>query len=169
LPRVRRRLLTASALLVLLATAPASAGSFQKSRHLWATVNVCDTERNPDTIGIRASMPGLGRKGETLWMRFRVQYFSEAGQKWHNFTVDGADSGYVRVGRHSRHKALQSGYLFPFTPDVGERYRLRGAVEFQWRRRGRVMRNARELTTAGRRPAVADPEGYSAATCDIVG
>ncbi len=166
---MRRRLLTASGLLALLLPASAGAGNFQTSRHLWATVNVCDTERNPDTFGIRASMPGLGRKGETMWMRFRAQYWSEEDQKWHNFTVDGADSGYVRVGRHSRYKARQSGYLFPFSPDSGERYRLRGAVEFQWRKRGRVRRNARELTTAGHRAAVADPEGYSAATCEIVG
>ena len=166
---MRRRLLTASGLLaLLLPAAPAGAENFQKSRHLWATVNVCDTERNPDTLGIRASMPGSGRKGETMWMRFRVQYFDEAEQMWHNFTVGGTDSGYVRVG-HARHKARQSGYLFPFSPEVGDRYRLRGAVEFQWRRRGRVQRNARELTTAGHKAAVADPKGYSAATCEIVG
>ena len=163
-------LAAACAALALLPTSPAAAADFQKSRHLWATVNVCDTERNPDTLGVRASMPGSGRKGETMWMRFRVQYYSEREQLWHNFTAaDGTDSGYIRVGRHARYKARQSGYLFPFSPDAGERYRLRGAVEFQWRRRGRVMRNARELTTAGHRAAVADPEGYSAATCDIVG
>jgi hypothetical protein len=105
-----------------------------------------------------------------MWMRFRVQYFSEREQRWHNFTAgEGTDSGYVRVARHARHKVRQSGFLFPFSPEVGERYRLRGAVEFQWRRRGRVMRNARELTVAGRKPAVADPEGYSAAICEILG
>ena len=159
-----------SALALLLSAAPAQGANFQKSRHLWATVNVCDTERNPDTLGIRASMPGLRRKGETLWMRFRVQYHSEAEGRWHNFTSgDGTDSGYVKVARHARYRARQSGYLFPFSPEVGERYRLRGAVEFQWRKRGRVMRNARELTKGGHRAAVADPDGYSAAACDILG
>ena len=39
----------------------------------WATVNVCDTAKQPDTIGIRASMPGTP-KGVRLSMRFRVQY-----------------------------------------------------------------------------------------------
>ena len=156
--------------LALLSAAPAHSRDFQKSRHLWATVNVCDTERNPDTLGIRASMPGLRRNRETLWMRFRAQYFSESAQRWHNFTSgDGTDSGYVKVGRHSRYRARQSGYLFPFTPQVGDRYRLRGAVEFQWRRRGRVMRNAREVTTHGHRVTVADPDGYSAAVCEILG
>ena len=163
-----RLLLLAGALLAL-AAAPAGAADFQKSRHLWATVNVCDTERNPDTLGIRASMPGSKRKGETMWMRFRVQYFSHTEQMWHNFLAEGTDSGYVKVGRHARYKARQSGYMFPFTPLVGDRYLLRGAVEFQWRKRGRVMRNARELTSAGRAVTVADPEGWSEATCEIVG
>ncbi len=157
------------AALVLVPISPAAAADFQKSRHLWATVNVCDTQRNPDTLGIRASMPGSGRRGETMWMRFRVQYYSPSGGMWHNFTVDGTDSGYIKVGRHASYKARQGGYLFPFSPEAGERYLLRGSVEFQWRRRRKVMRNARELTTAHRKPTVADPEGYSAATCDIVG
>ena len=164
------RPVAAAASAVVLLAAPAHARDFQKSRHLWATVNVCDTERNPDAIGIRASMPGLRRRGETLWMRFRVQYYSASRAAWHNFTLgQGTDSGYLRVARHGRHRSRQSGYLFPFSPDAGETYRLRGAVEFQWRRRGRVVRNARELTTADRRVTVADPAGYSAATCDIVG
>jgi len=149
--------------------APAGADDFQKSRHLWATVNVCDTEDNPDTLGIRASMPGSGRRGETMWMRFRVQYFSQSEQIWHNFLAEGTDSGYMKVARHARFKARQSGFLFPFSPQVGDRYLLRGAVEFQWRRRGKVKRNARELTTAGHHVTVADPEGYSEATCEIVG
>jgi hypothetical protein len=170
LRRVRPRLpIVASAVSTLLLAAPAGAADFQKSRHLWATVNVCDTERNPDTLGIRASMPGLRRKRESLWMRFRVQYFAHSEQRWHNFTTGGTDSGYVRVARHGRHRVRQSGYMFPFSPQVGDRYLLRGAVEFQWRRRGRVMRNARELTTANRRPTVADPDGWSEATCEVVG
>lgn len=165
----RPALLAIAIALALVLVAPASAADFQKSRHLWATVNVCDTERNPDTLGIRGSMPGLGRRGESLWMRFRVQYFSHTLQEWHNFTGEGTDSGYLRVARHSRHKVRQSGYMFPFSPLVGDRYILRGAVEFQWRKRGRVVRNARELTSAGRKVTVADPEGYSEATCEIVG
>lgn len=164
-----RRLPLAAVLLTLLAVSPASARDFQKSRHLWATVNVCDTERNQNTLGIRASMPGLRRRGETLWMRFRVQYWSFTRERWHNFTRKGTDSGYVKVARHSRYKARQSGWMFPFSPQVGDRYRLRGAVEFQWRRRGKVKRNARELTTAGRPVTVADPDGYSEATCEVVG
>ncbi len=92
---MRRRGPLAAVLLVLLAPATAIAADFQKSPRLWATVNVCDTERHPDTLGVRASMPGSRRKGETMWMRFRVQYFSFDRQQWHNFTVTGTDSGYA--------------------------------------------------------------------------
>jgi hypothetical protein len=150
--------------------APASAADPRKSPHLWATVNTCDTERNPDTLGLRASMPGSGRRQETMWMRFRVQYFSQSEQLWHNFTSAGADSGSVRVGRHARYRMRQSGFLFPFDPEVGERYLLRGQVEFQWRnRRGRVVRRVRELTSGGHRTSVSDPKGFTADTCEIVG
>ncbi len=153
----------------LLAAAPASAADPRKSRHLWATVNVCDTERNPDTLGIRASMPGSGRKRETMWMRFRVQYRSDRDGLWHNFVSDGADSGPVKVARHARYRKRQSGFLFPFEPQVGDRYLLRGSVEFQWRRGGKVVRRVKELTSGGHRADVADPDGFSAATCEILG
>ncbi len=156
-------------LLVLVCAAPAHAADPRRSKLLWATVNVCDTEQSPNTIGIRGSMPGSGRKGETMWMRFRVQYFSEREGLWHNFTVKGADSGPIRVGRHARYRVRQGGYLFPFDPPAGTTYRLRGAVYFQWRKRGRVVRRVKEVTVAGKKPAVADPAGFSAATCDVAG
>ncbi len=156
-------------LLVLVCAAPAHAADPRRSKLLWATVNVCDTEQSPNTIGIRGSMPGSGRKGETMWMRFRVQYFSEREGIWHNFTSKGADSGALRVGLHARYRARQSGYLFPFDPPAGTTYRLRGAVYFQWRRGKRIVRRVKKVTTAGRAPTVADPKGFSAATCDVVG
>lgn len=156
-------------LLVLLTALPAHAADPRKSRLLWATVNVCDTERNPDTLGVRASMPGSGRRKESMWMRFRVQYFSEREQLWHNFTAEGTDSGAVRVARRATPRRREAGFLFPFSPDVGDRYVLRGQVEFQWRRGGRVVRRVKELTTAGHRPSIADPKGHSAASCEILG
>ena len=59
------------------------APSRRRSRQLlWATINVCDTAKHPDTIGIRASMPGSGTKGERMYMRFQVQYFQRVGQQW---------------------------------------------------------------------------------------
>ena len=170
------RRLSAVSLLALLALVPAADAieprterSIYHSRHLWSTVNVCDTARNPDTIGVRGSMPGSGRRGETMWMRFQVQYLSSVDGLWHNFTRDGTDSGFVRIGRHARYRARQAGYLFPFSPAQGDRYVLRGVVTFEWRRKGRTVRRAKKRTTAPHRATVADPDGFSAARCEITG
>ena len=155
-------------LLVLLIAAPASAQRpISKSRHLWATINICDTEKSPDTVGLRASMPGSGKKTERMWMRFRVQYRGADGV-WKDFTSGGTNSGFVPVGS-ARFKARQSGWSFPFEPQSGQRFELRGVVNYQWRRGEKVVRRATKQTTPGHNVSVADPEGYSAATCEIVG
>ena len=160
-----RRLLP---LFILLVPGTAHAATVEKSRHLWATVNICDTAQSPDTIGVRASMPGSGKKGERMYMRFRVQFFSKVDNKWHNFLAKGTDSGFVAVGS-ARYRARQSGWTFPFTLEPGQEYELRGAVSFQWRRGDKVVRRAAKRTSEGHRTAVAEPKGYSAATCVIKG
>src|SRR4051794_41355049 len=71
--------------------------SIYESPLLWATVNVCDTAGQPDTIGIRGSIPGSGVRGEKMYLRFQVQYFSRSEKRWHNI-VEGADSGWVTAG-----------------------------------------------------------------------
>jgi hypothetical protein len=146
--------------------AAASAQTVDKSRHLWATVNICDTSKNPDTLGIRASMPGSGKSTERMYMRFRAQYL--VGEEWRAFRSSGTDSGWVRVGS-ARFKARQSGWSFPFKLREGQRYELRGVVRFEWRRGRKVVRRAIKRTTAGHGTAFSDPKGYSSATCRIAG
>lgn len=149
------------------AAAPAAEGASVRSPHLWATVNVCDTLRHPDTIGIRASMPGssFGRR-EQMYMRFRVQYFRSSDQRWHNITK-GGDSGFIGVGP-AKYRARQAGRLFVFAPPAGGSFQLRGKVTFQWRRDGQVKRSAARVTTAGHTStAGSDPAGYSSDTCVI--
>jgi hypothetical protein len=156
-------------LLALLVTpATAQAQTVSQSKDLWATVNICDSARSPDTIGIRASMPGSGRKGERMFMRFRVQYFATADQLWHNFLAAGTDSEFVPVGA-AKYKARQSGWTFPFTLEPGQSHQLRGVVNFEWRKGTKVVRKAVKKTAAGHRTALAEPKGYSAATCVITG
>ena len=159
----------ALALLILLVAAPAAPaqGTIDRSRHLWSTVNICDTQRHPDTFGVRASMPGSGRRKERMFMRFRAQYRAEDGT-WRAFTSTGTNSGFVLVGS-GRFKARQSGWTFPFQPEVGQRFELRGVVNYEWRRGDKRVRRATKATTTGHHVTVADPEGYSAATCEIVG
>ncbi len=159
------RIAVLSIVLLALLAAPAAAAPVEDSRHLWATVNACDTEARPDAIGIRASMPRHGR-GAVAFMRFRVKYRDSQG-RW-RFVAEGADSGHVRLGV-IRGPRLESGYDFTFRPRAdGTPYQLRGHVTFTWRRRGRVVERTTKKTEAGHRSATgADPAGYSAATCWI--
>jgi hypothetical protein len=165
---MRRFFLTTALLALLPASAEAAQGrTVDKSRHLWATVNICDTPQSPDTVGIRASMPGSGRKGERMYMRFRVQYRGTDG-RWHDFLGRGASSGYKPVGA-ATFKARQSGWTFGFDLQPGQQHDLRGVVNYQWRRGTRVVRRATKSTTAGHKTALSEPKGYSAATCVVRG
>ncbi len=146
----------------------------ETSRHLWATVNFCDPETppegiGPDTIGIRASMPGSRDGREIMYMRFRLQFFKDADMKWHNVTSGLSDSGWTRVG-FARYKARQGGrYFFNVVPPPGKTtVLLRGKVNFEWRLRGEVVRKASKLATKGHNSSAGSfPAGYSEATCTI--
>lgn len=137
------------------------------SKRLWATVNVCDTADHPDTIGIRASMPGSARRGVRLFMRYRLQYLGSSDNAWHHLD-EGGDSGFVDVGS-GRYRRREAGRNFMLdAPTAGREYVLRGLVTFEWRRGDHVLRRARKRTTAGHVvTAGADPKGFSAATCTI--
>ena len=128
---------------------------------LWATVNVCDTAKHPNEVGIRASMPGTPR-GTGRRMRFRVQW--RDGERWRY--VDGADSGWRKLKRAGG-RAIESGWSFEFEPPA-KAITFRGVVRFRWLRDGRVVSRAVEITEGGHRStAGADPAGYSAASCSI--
>ena len=162
---------TLGAIALLMVAAPAGAAARQADpilhdKRLWATINVCDTVGHPDSIGIRGSMPGDGDKTEVMFMRFGVQLYDAADARWHN--LDGADSGFVAVG--SARKARQSGNTFTITPPRpgAAPYLLRGAVSFEWRKAGQVVRHTRRSTTAAHpNTAGSDPVGFSSATCTI--
>jgi hypothetical protein len=160
------RFLSTSLLLLLLGPAAAQARApIERSRDLWATVNVCDSPAKPDAIGIRASMPGWPNKARKQ-MRFQVQYVSPADNKWHNISK-GADSGWVSLGQTPR-RTVEAGQDFMFTPPAGGTLRLRGAVTFRWRRSGKTVKRIRELTEAGHASTRgADPPDYSAAECEL--
>jgi hypothetical protein len=128
----------------------------------WATVNLCDTARHPDAIGIRASMPGAPKHAR-LAMRFRVQYLTDSGA-WTD--VAGADSGWRALGT-ARGEAFESGWSFTFAHSANA-VTLRGVVRFRTRRPGAAARITEQATTAGHRSSAgADPPGYSAANCTL--
>ena len=160
----------AGALVLATVAGPVAVAGAQRtvddSRHLWATANVCDTDRWPDTIGIRGSMPGSSDGRETMWMRFQVQFLSVGDGRWHN-VPEGGDSGFVQVGP-ARYKARQGGRSFRISPKKGAQVLLRGKVSFEWRLKGEVVRRAGMRTRKGHRSSAgSDPPGYTASTCTI--
>lgn len=147
-------------------TAQGARRTVEDSPHLWATVNVCDTERWPDTIGIRGSMPGSKSSQESMWMRFQVQFQSTDDGRWHN-VPEGGDSGFVLVGS-ARTKARQAGRSFRISPRAGEPVLLRGKVSVEWRVAETVVRSASLRTQKGHRSSAgSDPPGFTASTCTI--
>jgi hypothetical protein len=153
------------AALALPASGAQAARTVDDNPRLWATVNICDTPKHPNTIGIRASMPGAKNGRERMFMRFRVQFYSRSEQRW-KFVRSGADSGWVYVGR-ARFAARQGGNSFEFSPPSSGTTLLRGLTYYQWRKGSKVVRRARKRTTANHPASQADPAGYSAATCSI--
>lgn len=147
--------------------APAQGGStVYSSKLLWATVNICDTEDHPDTVGIRGSMPGSGRSSERMFMRFQLQFYERKAKQWRNIGA-GGDSGFVPVGS-ARFKQRQSGRNFTVRPPRTGAFTMRGAVTFEWRKDGEVVRRARKRTTSKHgSTAGADPKGFSAASCNV--
>lgn len=147
------------------AFAPASMHALERSRALWATVDVCSPRDQPNTIGVRGSMPGDGRRRNAMYMRFRVQYQDPTSKRW-LFVARGADSGYLKVGSASTPR--QAGRSFQFAPAPNQSFVLRGYVSFQWRRGATVLGTIGKPTVAGHTSlAGADPKGYSAATCRL--
>jgi hypothetical protein len=158
---MRTSLATCLALAAALVVPAAAAARPAQADRLWATVNVCDTSRHPNEVGIRASMPGVPRRAVRR-MRFRVQW--RDGSRWR--FVTGADSGWRKLSR-SRGRAIESGWSFEFEPPA-KAITFRGVVGYRWVRNGRIVASAREITESGHRStAGADPADYSAATCSM--
>jgi hypothetical protein len=137
-----------------------------QSPQLWATLDVCNPSDQPDTVGVRGSMPGDERPKDELYMRFRLQYLDSSTKQWVDL-ANGADSGYIAVG--SARSARQTGRSFQLVPVAGKpAVELRGVVSFQWRRGSAVEYTVSRPTTAGHDSlAGADPKGFSAAECSL--
>jgi hypothetical protein len=145
----------------------ADAPTVDQSPLLWSTINICDTAKHPDTIGIRASMPGSGKSRERMYMRFQVQYFRNSTKTWAPADTT-VDSGFQAVGS-AKFRRRESGWNFSITPPPeGQTYRLRGVVSFEWRVGKKVVRKARKRTRSGHKGTYgADPKGFTAAECVI--
>ena len=121
----------------------------ESNRPFWATVNVCDTAKSPNALGVRTSVPGNG-SDERISARYTAQWWSGAKQKW--VTVGGSGvTDWVLLGAADM-TSRQAGWTFHFLqPPAGTTYVMRGVVELQWRDRVRAGRKARPGRVA-RRP-----------------
>jgi hypothetical protein len=144
----------------------AGSASLPHPKDLWATVNLCDTQQHPDMMGVRASMPGDGDHTR-MYMRFVAQYYDRSKQLWYDVKGNGV-SKWIFVGS-GVFRRRQGGYTFAFdTPGLGQKFVLRGAVDFKWMKKGRIVRSAHLVTKGGHPNTLgADPKTYSAATCQI--
>ena len=149
-----------------LVLAPAALAKRPARKNLWATVNVCDTRKSPDDMGVRARMPGDGTH-RRMYMRFTAQYRAAPG-KWKVVRGLGRSPWYYAGSALFRTQEL--GYTFSFDkPKPGSSYVMRGLVQFQWRAptSGSVVKRKQRLTESGHPTKPADPPRYSRATCKI--
>lgn len=134
--------------------------SAKQSKRLWATVNICDTRRHPNTIGIRGQVPALGFPA-SVSIAITVEFFNHTTKRFR--PAPGARKS-IAIGKVTD-GIQQGGVTFQFPSHAG---RLRGAATFSWKRAGKVLGRAQRLTTAGHRDAdFSDPHRFSAATCTI--
>jgi hypothetical protein len=153
-------------------------------KHLWATVDICDTVAHPDQMGVLASMPGNHTR-QRMYMRFRAQFYDTTKKAWFpvkqkDSSVPGktvpATSGWRSAGRAKRKRA-ELGWTFSLQPpNAGSAFVLRGVVDFQWRAKRRKKGGHRRwvavrtlhANTKGEHPSkLADPPRYTSGTCEI--
>jgi hypothetical protein len=132
----------------------------QRSKDLWATVNVCNTGGHPNVVGIRGQMPGLGLTA-TMSMEFHATYWSATRRRFLEVpkAIKKLRLGAGVTGLH------QDGVDFYFQPGAGL---LSGEVTFQWRIGSKVVGSVTKQATKGHPSAdFGDPTHFSAASCRI--
>ncbi len=131
----------------------------ERSRDLWATVNICSTHRHPRTMGVRGQIPALGFK-TGLTMTIEVQYWAKSK---HRYEPDSATHKLLRLGNYTT-GLHQAGYSFKFASPA----MLRAQIAFQWKLGSKVIGNTSKVTAGGiKHVDFSDPAGYSSATCKI--
>jgi len=161
-----RRALTTAVVVACGLTAASAAPAATTPKNLWATINICDTENNPNAMGVRASIPGDGDHTR-MYMRFRAQYYDRPNQVWSD--VKGSPVSQWFYAGSGLHKRAERGYTFTFDPPQGgTTLTLRGSVDFKWTKRHHIVRSAHLVTKTGHPGTIgADPKDFSAALCNI--
>jgi hypothetical protein len=132
----------------------------ERSRNLWATVNICNSKHHPNVVGIRGQMPALGFNSQ-LTMQVELRYWSDADKRYEVLpsTKQTLSLGTERTGVH------QGGLSFQFSPHSGT---LAGVVRFDWRLNSRSVGHAIRRTSTDHPDAdQGDPAHFSAGKCEI--
>lgn len=134
----------------------------ERSQNLWATINVCDSARDPNALGVRGQMPTLGFRA-SLSMVINVRYWSRSKRAFVPIQTSTATA--TESLGHPTRGLQQSGAIFPFRAHAGL---LDATVTFIWARGGSVIGQTERRTTAGHPSAdYGSPPRYSAARCTI--
>jgi len=161
----------AAAVLLAAGTAAAAVGpariahavhSAEQSRSLWATVNICDTHKFRNDLGVRGQMPTLGFAA-SMFMVVQVNFWSPDR---HRFLPIQSNLATTRLSLGTNSSGLQQdGAVFPFSAHTG---RLNATVTFIWTRGGKIIGQAVRRTSAGHHDAAhGNPPRYSAAQCRV--
>ncbi|MFZ0041018.1 MAG: hypothetical protein WAK93_06915, partial [Solirubrobacteraceae bacterium] len=100
----------------------------EASTALWATINICNSRRDRDDLGVRGQMPTLGFSAG-LSMRIQVEYYSTAKKRFMPIQSSTAIR-VISLGRWSKN-LQQAGAEFPFKAHAGL---LSATIQFTWRR-----------------------------------
>jgi hypothetical protein len=114
-------------------------------------------------VGVRASMPNRGDAAQ--WVRIRVQFFEASTGAW-RVVRRGGDTGFRKLSDGGGR--VLGGTTFMFSaPKAGSRLKVRGLVEFEWRRGRRVVSRVRLHTSAGHTDASDPLLSISQPSCEI--
>lgn len=131
----------------------------ERSAGLWATINICDTAKHPNTVGIRAQIPALGF-ATSLQMVVKLGYYAPGSATFKTVpdsTVT-LNLGQASVGYH------QDGVNFMVKPPAT----LNASVKFIWRSGSTVIGSVTRTTAPNRKGVQqGDPPGYSNDVCRI--
>jgi hypothetical protein len=132
----------------------------EHSQSLWATVNICDTKRFQNTLGVRGQMPALGFSA-SLSIVIQVNFFNRAKKRFEPIPKASMKIplGTVATGLQ------QGGATFTFKPRTGL---LNARIEFVWTRGGKVIGSTSSRTTGGHKTAdFGNPAHFTAPQCQI--
>jgi hypothetical protein len=133
----------------------AAVKSAERSRELWATVNICDQPN----FGIRGQMPALGFPAR-MSMQIQVDYWNPAKKR---FVPDSHAIKKLTLPRATRN-LHQTGYVWQFQPATI----LSGSVTFEWKLGNKVIgRTTRATAHVAKGVDDTNPRGNSTASCKI--